>query len=71
VIQEIHKPITRFIALAKVGNTEKRKWIYAFGMTPACKMEKEELCKQPADVTECPYKEEKSQVDFTIRRTMN
>ena len=61
VLQEATKPMTRFNALAKVGNAEKRKWIYAFTITPAQKMEREELCRQSADVTECPYKEEKVQ----------
>ena len=50
--------MTRYIALAKVGNPEKNKWIYAFNLTPTLTVDTTELTFQPPDVTECPYNEE-------------
>ncbi|XP_072022054.1 CWF19-like protein 1 [Amphiura filiformis] len=55
VLAEGARHVTRFLALAKVGNKEKKKYLYAFNIIPMNKMEKEELVKQPQDVTECPY----------------
>lgn len=55
VLAETPKHVTRFIALARVGNSHKAKWLYAFSMVPLEKMEHSELTKQPPDVTECPY----------------
>ena len=49
--------VTRFIALADVGNPEKSKWLYAFNMIPMKSIDQTELIKQPPDVTECPYNE--------------
>ncbi|XP_013396694.1 CWF19-like protein 1 isoform X2 [Lingula anatina] len=56
VLAESAKHVTRFLALAKVGNKEKKKWLYAMNIVPLNKMNSEELVKQPEDVTECPYK---------------
>jgi len=47
--------VTRFIALGKVGNDDKQKWLYAFGIQPMSTLDRSELTKQPADATECPY----------------
>ncbi|XP_038053166.1 CWF19-like protein 1 [Patiria miniata] len=55
VLNESTKHVTRFLGLAKVGNPEKKKYLYAFNIVPMKSMEKEELVKQPQDVTECPY----------------
>ncbi|XP_071515989.1 CWF19-like protein 1 [Panulirus ornatus] len=55
VLNEPTRHTSRFIGLAKVGNLEKRKWLYAFNITPMIHCEQEELTKQPSDVTECPY----------------
>ena len=48
--------VSRFVALADVGNKEKRKYLYAFNIVPMKYLDKDELHKQPADTTECPYK---------------
>ncbi|XP_048727502.1 CWF19-like protein 1 [Ostrea edulis] len=58
VLAEKEKHVTRFISLAKVNNLQKKKYLYAFNITPLCNMEEGELTKQPPDVTECPYKRE-------------
>ncbi|KAL8597581.1 hypothetical protein ACOMHN_001512 [Nucella lapillus] len=55
-MQEMAEHVTRFIALAKLTNKEKRKSLYAFTIVPMCGLDKEELIKQPSDATECPYK---------------
>ncbi|XP_023341614.1 CWF19-like protein 1 [Eurytemora carolleeae] len=52
------KPVTRFIALGKVGNKEKKKWLYAFNITPLKNMERAELVAQPVGVTEIPFLQE-------------
>ncbi|XP_064113459.1 CWF19-like protein 1 [Macrobrachium nipponense] len=67
VLNEPTRHVTRFIGLAKVGNPEKQKWLYAFNITPMVHCDPSELNKQPPDVTECPYSEgsvpqQKSQV---------
>nr|CAD7434267.1 unnamed protein product [Timema monikensis] len=46
---------TRFIALAKVGNEGKQKWLYAASLEPIDKMSAKELYQQTTDQTECPY----------------
>nr|CAD7456044.1 unnamed protein product [Timema tahoe] len=46
---------TRFIALAKVGNEGKQKWLYAANLEPIDKMLAKELYQQTTDQTECPY----------------
>nr|XP_020850215.1 CWF19-like protein 1 [Phascolarctos cinereus] len=56
VLQETAQHVTRFIALANVGNTEKRKYLYAFSILPLNLMNVAELVKQPPDVTENPYR---------------
>lgn len=57
VLAEPARHVTRFIALAKVGNPKKKKYLYAFNITPMSQMDPSELVAQPQDVTECPYKE--------------
>jgi hypothetical protein len=56
MLQENARHVTRFIALADVGNEQKRKYLYAFNIIPLKHMESAELVKQPDDVSECPYK---------------
>ncbi|XP_078697782.1 CWF19-like protein 1 [Branchiostoma floridae x Branchiostoma belcheri] len=63
VLAESDKHVTRFLALAKVGNPEKKKYLYAFNLTPLTNMDQSELVKQPHDVTECPYKSETGRQD--------
>jgi hypothetical protein len=46
---------TRFIALAKVGNTLKHKWLYAFSLTPTDQMKTSDLYQETTDQTDCPY----------------
>lgn len=55
MLQEKTLPVSRFISLAKVGNTKKLKWIYAFNIAPMAKMPALKLNEQPANVTPCPY----------------
>lgn len=57
VLQESAQHATRFIALANVGNPEKKKYLYAFSIVPMKLMAVAELVKQPPDVTENPYRE--------------
>lgn len=56
VLQENVQHATRFIALANVGNPEKKKYLYAFSIVPMKLMDAAELVKQPPDVTENPYR---------------
>lgn len=51
--------VTRFIALAPVGNKEKQKFIHALSPTPASKMSAAELCTKPPNTTLSPYSLEK------------
>ena len=45
--------VTRFVALAGVGNAEKEKYLYAFNINPG-----EEVSKVPEDCTESPFPDE-------------
>uniref|UniRef100_A0A8C5MAF0 CWF19-like protein 1 n=1 Tax=Leptobrachium leishanense TaxID=445787 RepID=A0A8C5MAF0_9ANUR len=56
VLQESAQHVSRFIALASVGNPAKKKCIYAFSIVPMTVMDSTELVKQPLDVTENPYR---------------
>ncbi|XP_053385187.1 CWF19-like protein 1 isoform X2 [Mercenaria mercenaria] len=60
VLAEPARHVTRFIALANVGNENRKKYLYAFSMMPMSQMDAAELVSQPLDVTECPYKENSS-----------
>ncbi|XP_061405323.1 CWF19-like protein 1 [Lethenteron reissneri] len=55
VLLEGARHVTRFIALAPVGNAAKRKYLYAFTAAPMCQLEPAELVRQPPDVTENPF----------------
>ncbi|XP_073477381.1 CWF19-like protein 1 isoform X1 [Aquarana catesbeiana] len=56
VLQESAQHVSRFIALASVGNPGKKKYIYAFTIVPMSLMDATELVKQPLDVSENPYR---------------
>lgn len=56
VLREMAQHVTRFISLAQVGNPDKKKYMYAFNIVPMVSIDKNELVKQPPDVTEFPYK---------------
>lgn len=56
VLQENAQHVSRFISLANVGNTSKRKYLYAFSIIPMHCMDSAELVKQPLDVTENPFR---------------
>ncbi|KFV69332.1 CWF19-like 1, partial [Dryobates pubescens] len=56
VLQESPRHVSRFIALAEVGNAGKKKYLYAFSIVPMSMMDPAELVKQPQDVTENPYR---------------
>ncbi|KAL8498124.1 hypothetical protein ACS0TY_021451 [Phlomoides rotata] len=62
--------VTRFIALASVGNKEKQKFIHALSPTPASKMSTVELCTKPPNTTLSPYSfsEETGAGDGSIKR---
>ena len=45
--------MTRFVALATIGNTDKEKYLYAFNINPNEKAE-----KVPEDCTETPFPDE-------------
>lgn len=47
--------VTRFIALARVGNPKKEKWIYALSLTPLDRMRIADLLQRTTDETECPF----------------
>ncbi|KAI3447136.1 hypothetical protein Pfo_003801 [Paulownia fortunei] len=47
--------VTRFIALAPVGNKDKQKFIHALSPTPASKMSTAEICAKPPSTTLSPY----------------
>jgi hypothetical protein len=46
---------SRFISLGKVGNPEKKKYIYAFNVMPMKVMRKEELVTEPPNITPNPF----------------
>ncbi|KAK3270266.1 hypothetical protein CYMTET_21316 [Cymbomonas tetramitiformis] len=46
--------VTRFIGLAKVGNSSKQKWIHALGLQPALQMAPALVHAIPAGSTSCP-----------------
>ena len=48
--------MTRFVALANVGNSEKEKYLYAFNINP-----NEQISKAPDDCTDTPFPEETMQ----------
>ncbi|NXG51521.1 C19L1 protein, partial [Psilopogon haemacephalus] len=56
VLKETPQHVSRFIALADVGNAGKKKYLYAFSIVPMSMMDLAELVKQPQDVTENPYR---------------
>lgn len=47
--------VTRFIGLARVGNPNKDKWLYALNVTPLDKMKISELLQKTTDETYCPF----------------
>ncbi|XP_067860890.1 CWF19-like protein 1 isoform X1 [Heptranchias perlo] len=56
ILQENAQHVSRFIALANISNSSKKKYLYAFNITPISSMDPTELVKQPLDVTESPYR---------------
>lgn len=46
---------TRFIGLARVGNPNKDKWIYALSLMSLEKMKLNELLQKTTDETLCPF----------------
>lgn len=57
---------TRFISLARVGNPDKQKWVYALSLTPVDRMRLTDLVQQTTDETNCPYS-----YDFTLNAGKN
>ncbi|XP_048410021.2 CWF19-like protein 1 isoform X1 [Stegostoma tigrinum] len=56
ILQESAQHVSRFIALANLNNSNKKKYLYAFNIMPLRAMDPVELAKQPLDVTESPYR---------------
>ena len=52
--------VTRFIALAAVGNTSKQKFLHALALIPAAEMDAKALTVQPPNTTASPYEEASS-----------
>ena len=52
--------MTRFIALASVGNPAKAKSLHALALTPAADMDIAVLTQRPDGTTPCPYELPKS-----------
>ncbi|GER35999.1 CwfJ-like family protein / zinc finger(CCCH-type) family protein [Striga asiatica] len=52
-IDAVH--VTRFLALAPVGNKDKQKFIHALSPTPASKMASAEISAKPPNTTLSPY----------------
>ncbi|EEB18869.1 conserved hypothetical protein [Pediculus humanus corporis] len=52
---ELNSHSTRFIALAKVGNSDKKKWLYAANVSPLVDLKKSDLWQSTTDETPCPY----------------
>lgn len=46
---------TRFIALASVGNSSKKKFIYALNILPVDKMRVTDLIQKTTNEVPCPY----------------
>uniref|UniRef100_A0A8B9T3K4 CWF19-like protein 1 n=1 Tax=Anas platyrhynchos TaxID=8839 RepID=A0A8B9T3K4_ANAPL len=67
VLQETPQHVSRFIALADVGNTSKKKYLYAFSIVPMSLMDPAELVKQPQDVTENPYRQLRKEAQKTTK----
>jgi hypothetical protein len=56
VLRTQQQHVTRFIALANVGNPDKKnRYLYAFTIAPLTEMDTQELVQQPPGVTDCPY----------------
>ncbi len=53
-VHNVHLMV-RFISLAKVGNSEKQKWLYAFNITPLTVLDRRELVAQPLGTTDIPF----------------
>lgn len=49
------EPVSRFIALAKVNNAEKSKFLYALNAQPLSTMRLTELMQKSTDEIDCPY----------------
>ena len=60
--------MSRFIALAKVGNKDKKKWLYAFNITPLKTCPRQELVAQPVGVTDMPFREEHISIQDTEKK---
>ncbi|RZC40507.1 CWF19-like protein 1, partial [Asbolus verrucosus] len=59
--------VTRFLGLARVGNPNKEKWLYALNLTPLDKMKIAELLQKTTDETECPF--DFTEIDHKIFNT--
>jgi hypothetical protein len=55
VLNDPAAQVTRFIGLGRVGNAEKRKWLYAFNIAPMKDMERAAIAAQPLEVTDAPF----------------
>eukprot|EP00052_Salpingoeca_macrocollata_P027526 m.261725 g.261725 ORF g.261725 m.261725 type:complete len:698 (-) comp22752_c0_seq2:32-2125(-) len=51
--------VTRFLAVAAVNNPGKEKWLYAFNVVPAARLDAATLAQQPDGTTANPYVEQR------------
>lgn len=55
VINDNTEGVTRFLGLARVGNPNKEKWLYALNLTPVDKLKLMSIVQRTTDETICPY----------------
>ena len=67
---QTQRHVTRFISLARVGNKEKNKWIYAFNIVPLKCLNKSDLVAQPNVVTDMPYNESHMKVCMYLSQVL-
>lgn len=57
MLMEREKHVTRFLSLARVNKSNKPKYLYAFNIIPAKKINYVDIVRQAVDLaTDCPYK---------------
>lgn len=56
-LMEAAQHSTRYIALARVGNPMKHKYLYAFNIQPMTSMDRQQLIAEPLHCTDFPYTE--------------
>lgn len=55
IINDNNQAVTRFLGLARVGNLNKEKWLYALNLMPVDKFKLNDIIQRTTDETTCPY----------------